>query len=239
MVLGLRPDGALAARRRAASTASLIRLRQVHRRRRHPGDVHRPAGLQLPAARRARAATSTRRHRRHHLHGRARCPVAFLVLRRSRHRAWRSCCARSRWGCACGRSGSDEESARRLGVHVNRTVVLAYVASRCSPSSGRSSCWPQLGVGDPAQGVGYTLTSITAVVLGGTSLLGGRGTLHRHAARRRPDRPGAQRDDVPRPDPDLAVHLPGRADRRRRRHLQPDPRDPQRCRPLTCPPRHR
>jgi ribose transport system ATP-binding protein len=34
----------------------------------------------------------------------------------------------------------------------------------------------QLGIGDPAQGVGYTLSSITAVVLGGTSLLGGRGT---------------------------------------------------------------
>ena len=34
----------------------------------------------------------------------------------------------------------------------------------------------QIGVGDPLQGVGYTLTSITAVVLGGTSLLGGRGT---------------------------------------------------------------
>ena len=34
----------------------------------------------------------------------------------------------------------------------------------------------QLGVGDPAQGVGYTLSSVTAVVLGGTSLLGGRGT---------------------------------------------------------------
>ncbi|HEY4377286.1 MAG TPA: hypothetical protein VGM93_09005, partial [Acidimicrobiales bacterium] len=34
----------------------------------------------------------------------------------------------------------------------------------------------QLGIGDPAQGVGYTLSSITAVILGGTSLLGGRGT---------------------------------------------------------------
>ncbi len=34
----------------------------------------------------------------------------------------------------------------------------------------------QLGIGDPRQGVGYTLSSITAVVLGGTSLLGGRGT---------------------------------------------------------------
>ena len=33
----------------------------------------------------------------------------------------------------------------------------------------------QLGIGDPSQGIGYTLSSITAVVLGGTSLLGGRG----------------------------------------------------------------
>jgi ribose transport system ATP-binding protein len=34
----------------------------------------------------------------------------------------------------------------------------------------------QYGIGDPSQGSGYTLSSITAVVLGGTSLLGGRGT---------------------------------------------------------------
>jgi ribose transport system ATP-binding protein len=34
----------------------------------------------------------------------------------------------------------------------------------------------QLGVGDPRQGTNYTLSSITAVVLGGTSLQGGRGT---------------------------------------------------------------
>ena len=32
----------------------------------------------------------------------------------------------------------------------------------------------QIGVGDPGQGTGYTLTSITAVVLGGTSLFGGQ-----------------------------------------------------------------
>jgi ribose transport system ATP-binding protein len=34
----------------------------------------------------------------------------------------------------------------------------------------------QIGIGDPSQGANFTLTSITAVVLGGTSLLGGRGT---------------------------------------------------------------
>ena len=34
----------------------------------------------------------------------------------------------------------------------------------------------QIGVGDPTQGMTYTLTSITAVVLGGASLFGGRGS---------------------------------------------------------------
>ena len=35
----------------------------------------------------------------------------------------------------------------------------------------------QIGVGDPTAGVTYTLMSITAVVLGGASLFGGRGSL--------------------------------------------------------------
>jgi ribose transport system ATP-binding protein len=34
----------------------------------------------------------------------------------------------------------------------------------------------QLAVGDPTQGTTYTLSSITAVVLGGASLFGGRGS---------------------------------------------------------------
>jgi ribose transport system ATP-binding protein len=34
----------------------------------------------------------------------------------------------------------------------------------------------QIGIGDASQGVTYTLSSITAVVLGGASLFGGRGS---------------------------------------------------------------
>ncbi len=34
----------------------------------------------------------------------------------------------------------------------------------------------QVGIGDPRVGVNYTLTSITAVVLGGASIFGGRGS---------------------------------------------------------------
>jgi ribose transport system ATP-binding protein len=72
--------------------------------------------------------------------------------------------------------GSDEESARRVGVPVHRTALLGYLGASLLTLLGAIVLLAQLGVGDPGQGTGYTLTSITAVVLGGTSLLGGRGT---------------------------------------------------------------
>jgi ribose transport system ATP-binding protein len=72
--------------------------------------------------------------------------------------------------------GSNEEAARRLGVPINRTALLGYVGASFLTLLGAIVLLAQLGVGDPGQGTGYTLTSITAVVLGGTSLLGGRGT---------------------------------------------------------------
>ena len=83
---------------------------------------------------------------------------------------------RSRWGLRLRAVGSDEESARRVGVPVNRTALLGYVGASLLTLLGAVVLLAQLGVGDPGQGTGYTLTSITAVVLGGTSLLGGRGT---------------------------------------------------------------
>ena len=83
---------------------------------------------------------------------------------------------RTRWGWRLRAAGSDEESARRVGVDVNRTVILAYIATSVLTFLGAIMLMTQIGIGDPAQGVAYTLSSITAVVLGGTSLLGGRGT---------------------------------------------------------------
>jgi ribose transport system ATP-binding protein len=73
-------------------------------------------------------------------------------------------------------AGSNEESARRIGLKVDRIVVAAYVASALFAALGAVMLMAQLGVGDARQGSNYTLASITAVVLGGTSLRGGRGT---------------------------------------------------------------
>jgi ribose transport system ATP-binding protein len=83
---------------------------------------------------------------------------------------------KSQFGMRLRAIGSNEESARRLGVPVNKTALLGYVGASVLTLLGAIVLLAQLGVGDPGQGTGYTLTSITAVVLGGTSLLGGRGT---------------------------------------------------------------
>jgi ribose transport system ATP-binding protein len=83
---------------------------------------------------------------------------------------------RSRWGLDLRAVGSREDAAHRLGVKTNRTFIGAYVASSMLTFLGAVMLMAQLGVGDPTQGVTYTLSSITAVVLGGASLFGGRGS---------------------------------------------------------------
>jgi ribose transport system ATP-binding protein len=55
-------------------------------------------------------------------------------------------------------------------------VILGYIGCSLFAALGAVMLMAQIGVGDPQQGVSYTLSSITAVVLGGTSLRGGRGT---------------------------------------------------------------
>jgi ribose transport system ATP-binding protein len=72
--------------------------------------------------------------------------------------------------------GSDEPAAHRLGAHVNRTHIAAYVLCSLFTAAGGLMLASQVGVGDATVGVTYTLTSITAVVLGGASIFGGRGS---------------------------------------------------------------
>jgi ribose transport system ATP-binding protein len=83
---------------------------------------------------------------------------------------------RRRWGWRLRATGSDEESARRIGIGINKTVVIAYVVTGLLVFLGAVTLTTQYGIGDPSEGPAYTLPSITVVVLGGTSLLGGRGT---------------------------------------------------------------
>lgn len=72
--------------------------------------------------------------------------------------------------------GSSEESSRRIGIRINRKFVLGYVLCSLLTACGAVLLMAEWGTGDPRQGAPLTLSSITAVVLGGTSLRGGRGT---------------------------------------------------------------
>jgi ribose transport system ATP-binding protein len=83
---------------------------------------------------------------------------------------------RARWGRSLRAIGSDPAAAFRLGVRPGITVIGAYVASALFAGVGGVLLMAQVGVGDPTQGVNYTLASVTAVVLGGTSIFGGRGS---------------------------------------------------------------
>ena len=83
---------------------------------------------------------------------------------------------RSRAGLSLRAVGSSEKAAHRLGVRVSRTVVLAYVMSGFFVFLGGVLLMAQVSIGDPVAGIQYTLWSVTAVVLGGTSLFGGRGS---------------------------------------------------------------
>jgi ribose transport system ATP-binding protein len=101
--------------------------------------------------------------------------IAFLAaaaMAVAMERALRS----SRWGRSIRSIGSDPAAAFRLGVRPVATVIGAYVASAVFACLGGVLLMAQIGVGDPTQGVNYTLASVTAVVLGGTSIFGGRGS---------------------------------------------------------------
>ncbi|MCF7700896.1 ATP-binding cassette domain-containing protein [Loktanella sp. M215] len=102
-------------------------------------------------------------------------PVAFIVLV-AFALVGEVLLRRSRSGWQLRAVGSEEGAARRLGVRVDRVFILGYVAVSLLTACGAVMLMAQIGVGDPAQGITYTLSSITAVVLGGTSLRGGRGT---------------------------------------------------------------
>jgi len=72
--------------------------------------------------------------------------------------------------------GSDETRAHRLGARVTATHVAAYLLCSLFAAAGGVMLGSQVAVGDPRVGTSYTLTSVTAVVLGGASIFGGRGS---------------------------------------------------------------
>jgi ribose transport system ATP-binding protein len=83
---------------------------------------------------------------------------------------------RTRAGIGLRAVGSDETRAFRLGAPVTGLHALAYVGCALFAVLGGVMLGSQVAIGDARLGADYTLISITAVVLGGASIFGGRGS---------------------------------------------------------------
>jgi ribose transport system permease protein len=83
--------------------------------------------------------------------------------------------ARHSWGRLLYAIGGNEAAARLSGVPVRATKVLAYAVSGLLAAVAGICQAAQEQQGDPEAGVGYELTAIAVVVIGGTTLAGGRG----------------------------------------------------------------
>ena len=79
------------------------------------------------------------------------------------------------WGRQLYAIGGNEEAARLSGVRVKFTKVFAYAASGLLAAVAGICQAAQEQQGDPETGMGYELTAIAVVVIGGTTLSGGRG----------------------------------------------------------------
>jgi ribose transport system permease protein len=71
--------------------------------------------------------------------------------------------------------GANPEAARLSGVPVRWTLILVYAASGLFSAIAGICQAAQEQQGDPETGMGYELSAIAMVVIGGTSLMGGRG----------------------------------------------------------------
>ncbi len=82
-----------------------------------------------------------------------------------------------RWGRWIYAVGADREAARRLGIPVDRVVMSVFLISGfCAGVAGIITAG-RTGAGYPTAGNLQELASISAVIIGGASFWGGRGTV--------------------------------------------------------------
>ncbi len=73
--------------------------------------------------------------------------------------------------------GANTEAARRVGIPAQRIIASVYVLSGIASALAALVIAARLGSGSSNSALGMELDVIAAVVLGGTSLSGGRGTI--------------------------------------------------------------
>lgn len=83
----------------------------------------------------------------------------------------------TKWGNWVQASGGNPSAARARGVRVDRTKVLLFVLSALMAGYAGVTSTIRVATANPNSGTGYELEVIAIVVIGGTLLTGGRGTI--------------------------------------------------------------
>jgi ribose/xylose/arabinose/galactoside ABC-type transport system permease subunit len=73
--------------------------------------------------------------------------------------------------------GVNEEALRLSGVNTRKVKLIAYILSGALAAVGGLMMTARINVGDPGVGAGYSLDVIAAVVVGGTRMGGGYGSV--------------------------------------------------------------
>jgi fructose transport system permease protein len=81
------------------------------------------------------------------------------------------------WGVHVYAIGNNVEAARLSGIRVNRHLLAVYASGGVIYGVAGLMLLGRVTVADPLGGQTSNLDSITAVVIGGTSLFGGRGSV--------------------------------------------------------------
>jgi simple sugar transport system permease protein len=83
----------------------------------------------------------------------------------------------TRFGNWITATGGNANAARNRGVNVNRVKILLFMFSSCMAALAGIISSIRTSAANPNSGTGYELEVIAMVVIGGTALTGGRGTI--------------------------------------------------------------
>lgn len=84
---------------------------------------------------------------------------------------------RTKFGRYVYATGGNTRAALASGINTRKVTIMAFVYSGILTAIGGIVLTSRIASGQPAGGVGYEFDAITAVVVGGTSLMGGTGTI--------------------------------------------------------------
>jgi len=87
--------------------------------------------------------------------------------------------SRSRYGWHLTAIGASRKAARHAGIRVSRMLMATYILSGVLCAAGGVFYAARQGSTDSTTGVGWEFQALTAVIIGGASVLGGRGTVWR------------------------------------------------------------